>query len=38
MARWPRRLWTTVFTYAAIFVIFPALAALAFAWVQGWLF
>jgi hypothetical protein len=36
MARWPRHAWTTVFTYGAIFVLFPLLAWLAYAYVQGW--
>ena len=36
MARWPRRVWTTIFTYAAIFILFPLLAFLAYAWVRGW--
>ncbi len=38
MARWPRHAWTTLFTYGAIFVLFPALCWLAYAWVRGWLF
>lgn len=38
MARWPRRTWTTVFTYGAIFVLFPLLCLLAVAWVNGWVF
>jgi hypothetical protein len=38
MARWPRHLWTTIFTYGTIFVLFPILCWLAYAWVQGWLF
>lgn len=38
MARWPRRVWTTLFTYAAVFILFPVLALLAYAFVQGWLF
>jgi hypothetical protein len=38
MARWPRNVWTTLFTYGAIFLLFPLLAWLAYAWVQGWLF
>jgi hypothetical protein len=38
MARWPRHVWTTIFTYAVIFVGFPLLCLLAYAWVQGWLF
>ncbi len=36
MARWPRRTWTTLLTYAIIFVGFPLLCLLAYAWVQGW--
>ena len=36
MARWPQHHWTTIFTYVAIFVGFPLLCLLAFAWVQGW--
>jgi hypothetical protein len=35
MARWPRRTWTTIYTYAAMFVGFPILAYLAWAWVRG---
>jgi hypothetical protein len=35
MARWPRNVWTTIFTYAAIFVLFPLLCWLAYAFVQG---
>ncbi len=38
MARWPQRTWTTIFTYAAIFIGFPLLCLLAYAYVQGWLF
>ena len=38
MARWPRRVWTTIFTYGAVFVLFPVLCWLAYAYVQGWLF
>jgi hypothetical protein len=38
MARWPQHSWTTLFTYGLIFVGFPILAFLAFAFVQGWLF
>ena len=30
MARWPRHAWTTVFTYAAIFALFPLLCYLAY--------
>ena len=36
MARWPRRAWTTLFTYATIFLLFPLLCFLAYAWVRGW--
>jgi hypothetical protein len=36
MARWPRNVWTTIFTYAAVFILFPILCLLAYAWVQGW--
>lgn len=36
MARWPRKRWTTIFTYLAIFVLFPLCALLAYAWVRGW--
>jgi hypothetical protein len=35
MARWPRTVWTTIFTYVAIFALFPALAYLAYLWVRG---
>jgi hypothetical protein len=38
MARWPRHVWTTVFTYLTIFLLFPLLCALCYAWVQGWIF
>jgi hypothetical protein len=38
MARWPPTVWTTLFTYGAIFVLFPLLAWLAWLWVQGRLF
>jgi hypothetical protein len=38
MARWPRHFWTSIFTYGVIFVMFPLLCWLAYAWVQGWLF
>lgn len=37
MARWPYHRWTWAFTYGAIFILFPACAALAYAWVHGWL-
>lgn len=36
MARWPYSRWTTIFTYATIFVGFPLLCLLAYAWVRGW--
>lgn len=36
MARWPRETRMTVFTYATIFVLFPLLSFLAYAYVQGW--
>ena len=38
MARWPRHIWTTLFTYGTMFVLFPLLCWLAYAFVQGWLF
>jgi len=38
MARWPRTAWTTLFTYGAIFLLFPLLCWLAYLWVQGRLF
>jgi hypothetical protein len=37
MARWPRHVWTTIFTYGLIFVGFPLLCWLAYAWVHGWI-
>src|SRR5262245_57839265 len=33
MARWPRHVWTSIFTYATVFVLFPLLCLLAYAWV-----
>lgn len=36
MARWPRHVWTSIFTYATVFVLFPLLCLLAYAWVRGW--
>jgi len=36
MARWPHEFRMTVFTYALIFIAFPLLSFLAYAWVQGW--
>jgi len=38
MARWPRNFWTSLITYGVIFVMFPALCLLAYAWVQQWIF
>jgi hypothetical protein len=38
MARWPRHFWTTLFTYGTIFLLFPLLGFLAYAWIRGWLF
>jgi hypothetical protein len=38
MARWPRHVWTSIFTYAIVFLLFPALCLLAYAWVQQWIF
>jgi hypothetical protein len=38
MARWPRHAWTTLFTYGTMFVLFPILCWLAYAYVRGWLF
>lgn len=38
MARWPRHAWTTLFTYGTIFLGFPLLCLLAYAWVNGWIF
>jgi hypothetical protein len=35
MARWPRHVWTTVFTYTAVFLLFPLLCVLAYLWVRG---
>jgi len=35
MARWPKHLWTTLFTYGVIFVGFPLIAFLLWAWVRG---
>jgi hypothetical protein len=36
MARWPRHVWTTIATYALVFILFPLLCALAYFWVRGW--
>lgn len=39
MARWPRHTWTTFLTYSSVFVLFPLLALLAYAWISGkWIF
>ncbi len=38
MARWPRHIWTSIFTYGVMFVLFPILCWLAYGWVQGWFF
>lgn len=38
MARWPRHTWTTLLTYGSVFILFPVLALLSYAYVQGWLF
>ena len=35
MARWPDNLWTTIFTYGLIFVVFPLLCRLLWLWVRG---
>jgi len=35
MARWPEHLWTTLFTYAVIFIGFPLLCLLLWSWVRG---
>ena len=37
MARWPRHVWTTIFTYLTVFIGFPLLCILAYAYVRGWL-
>src|SRR3954466_11489632 len=37
MARWPRHVWTSIFTYATVFILFPLLCLLAYAWVKGWI-
>jgi hypothetical protein len=38
MARWPRHVWTSIFTYGTVFVLFPLLCLLAYAWVRGLIF
>ena len=35
MARWPRTVWTSIYTYAVVFLLFPLLCAVAYAWVRG---
>jgi hypothetical protein len=35
MARWPRHVWTTIFTYGVIFCGFPLLGFLLWMWVRG---
>jgi len=35
MARWPRHVWTTLFTYGVIFLGFPLLCYLFWSWVRG---
>jgi len=35
MARWPRHVWTSIFTYGTVFVLFPLLCFLAYWWVRG---
>lgn len=36
MARWPQHTWTTWVTYGLIFILFPLLCVLAYAYVRGW--
>ena len=36
MARWPRHTWTSIYTYATVFLLFPLLCLLAYGWVRGW--
>lgn len=38
MARWPKHVWTSIFTYGTIFLVFPLLCLLAYAWVRGWIY
>jgi hypothetical protein len=35
MARWPRHVWTTIFTYGVIFGGFPLLGFVFWMWVRG---
>lgn len=35
MARWPVNTRTTLFTYGAVFILFPLIAWLAWRWVRG---
>jgi hypothetical protein len=35
MARWPKHLWTTLFTYGVIFAGFPLLCYLFWTWVRA---
>jgi hypothetical protein len=35
MARWPRHTWTSIFTYAVVFILFPIICFLAYRWVRG---
>jgi len=35
MARWPRNTWTSFYTLAAVFVLFPLICLLAYLWVRG---
>lgn len=35
MARWPKNAWTTIYTYAAVFLLFPLLCYLTYRWVRG---
>jgi hypothetical protein len=36
MARWPRYTWTSIYTYAVVFIVFPLLCVLAYGFVRGW--
>lgn len=35
MARWPRNVWTSIYTYGVIFIMFPVLCWLAYRFVRG---